>query len=98
MVQCSGFETCKFVDSIQDKENDYASAGFITMYCKGSKQKNCVRAKLKKMFGASAVPPNMMPNGSPVLHTNRDGWSYESLHYNQLIRIAEADIITISRF
>ncbi len=78
MTECANLSTCAFFKKYeQDANMKLALGGFITKYCKGEMQNQCVRKKVSKQLGAQNVPVNMMPNGSPLAGTSSDDWSSE---------------------
>jgi hypothetical protein len=76
MSECKSLTTCSFVKFYENsKGNDLALKGFINSYCKGQKQDDCKRKKVSRNLGGPLyVPPNMMPNGMPLVGTNSDQW------------------------
>ena len=78
MTECANLSTCAFFKKYeQDANMKLALGGFITKYCKGEMQNQCVRKKVSQQLGAQNVPVNMMPNGSPLTGTSSDDWSSE---------------------
>ena len=81
MPDCENLATCAFFRTYQNEPGlEVALKGFISLYCKGDRQDDCVRKKVSKALGGPQnVPANMMPNGTPLTGTTRDGWSNEVL-------------------
>jgi hypothetical protein len=76
MTECANLSTCAFFRKYeQDANMKLALGGFITKYCKGEMQNQCVRKKVSQQLGAQNVPLNMMPNGSPITGTSKNDWS-----------------------
>lgn len=76
---CEKLEACMFFKTYQ-KEQQRAAAlkGFITMYCKGTKQNEYTRKKVAKALGGGdKVPVNMMPNGMALSGTDKKAWPKE---------------------
>jgi len=76
MTECENLATCAFFKKYQsDPSIQIALKGFVSRYCKGEEQHNCVRKKVSKALGGpDKVPINMMPNGMPLNGTTREGW------------------------
>jgi hypothetical protein len=79
MKFCESLENCSLFRRYRSDENKkYALIAFISAYCKGEKQAECVRKKVSKALGGSdKVPTNMMPSGLPVFGTLKDDWPDE---------------------
>lgn len=62
MSDCELLEKCGFFKKHQQSK-ELACKGFISLYCKGSKQTDCERKKYRQ---AHNKPPedDMMPNGA----------------------------------
>lgn len=60
--ECKLLDTCGFFNKYQSTQ-DLACKGFISLYCKGPKMKECKRLEYREKNGKS---PNddMMPNGA----------------------------------
>ena len=76
MGDCENLKTCAFFKTYENNPNiEAALKGFVSMYCKGPKQDQCIRKKVSKALGGPQnVPTNMMPNGMPLQGTSRDNW------------------------
>lgn len=61
---CQYLSTCGFFKKYQSTK-DLACRGFISLYCKGEKMKECKRLEYRNMHG---TPPSddMMPNGQLI--------------------------------
>ena len=59
--ECEHLKTCGFIQKY-GATRDLACRGFIMLYCKGDKMKECKRLELKEKHGEK-VNPDMMPNG-----------------------------------
>lgn len=64
MQECSNLAKCGFIEKYNTSKS-LAVKGFIAMYCKGSKQDECKRKKLKEETG-QRPPDDMMPNGAII--------------------------------
>ena len=84
-MECKNLSTCNFVKCCEESQLSTSAHGFINMYCKGNRMKDCVRLRLCEKFGKQVVPKNMMPNGSPLPSSTKEGWSIEALNYLKLI-------------
>jgi hypothetical protein len=76
MTDCENLGTCAFFKAYTNDENlKLALQGFVSLYCKGGKQGQCVRKKVSKALGGPQhVPVNMMPNGLPLAGTTSADW------------------------
>ena len=81
MVDCEKLATCAFFKEYEkDETRRLALKGFANMYCKGDKQDACIRKKVsKRLGGPENVPANMMPNGYPMVGTDRESWPPEAV-------------------
>ena len=81
MADCDKLEACAFFKTYETEPGrELALKGFISTYCKGEKQAECVRKIIsQKLGGADKVPVNMMPNGMALSGTGKDDWSKEVL-------------------
>ena len=79
MPVCEKLETCAFFKQYQnDESKKYALLGFVSRYCKGLQQDECVRKKVSKALGGSdKVPVNMMPTGNAMAGTTSKDWPDE---------------------
>jgi hypothetical protein len=76
MADCENLDVCAFFKAYSnDEQLKLALQGFVSMYCKGDKQGQCVRKKVSKALGGPQyVPVNMMPNGVPLAGTTNADW------------------------
>lgn len=76
MADCDNLERCSFFQELAGVEKyKVPLAGFVRMYCKGSKQNLCVRKVVALSLGhPSRVPWNMLPNGLPLEGTSDSEW------------------------
>ena len=63
-AECENLAKCGFFIKYQETKN-LACKGFINMYCKGSKMKDCKRLQYKMEHG-TPPPDNMMPSGQMI--------------------------------
>jgi hypothetical protein len=79
MGDCANLATCAFFQTYEsDESKKLALQGFISRYCKGNEQENCVRKKVSRALGGpEKVPVNMMPNGVPLPGSDKSNWSPE---------------------
>lgn len=84
-MDCKNLAGCAFVGCCEQYSSSTSVQGFVNMYCKGSRMSECVRLRLSEKCGKLVVPKNMMPNGYPLPGTTKEGWSSESINYNQYI-------------
>ena len=77
MDECHNLEKCNFFKMYQnDESKNLALKGFISMFCKGERQDQCVRKIIsKELGGPELVPPNMLPNGFAISGTNKSDWN-----------------------
>jgi len=80
MKDCKNLSGCSFFNCCEEYSKENSVKGFISIYCKGNKQEDCVRLKLSKTYGKSIVPKNMMPNGYPLPGTTKEEWAEEAKH------------------
>jgi hypothetical protein len=76
---CKIFVNCNFVKvSGDDDDQKQVLRGFISKYCQGKNQEQCIRKKMSKALGSpERVPANLMPNGLPLPGTGNKNWSTE---------------------
>ena len=79
LEECANLDICNFFKTYEaDERLRPVLGGFVRMYCKGEDQDTCVRKAVSKALGGPEnVPPNMLPNGRPVLKTDDSDWSAE---------------------
>ncbi len=78
MEECPNLANCMFFKKYDtDEKHQKSLTNFIKYYCKGDKQYDCVRRRIKEKFGMDKVPVNMMPNGMPFPDTTHDDWDPE---------------------
>jgi len=86
MKECKNLEKCSFVKACASLNKDKAVKGFVSMYCKGRRQEDCIRLQLCNAYGKEIVPSNMMPTGYPLPGTNREGWAVEAEKFNKFLK------------
>ena len=77
MDECPNLSECNFFKMYESDESKHlALKGFISMFCKGAKQDQCIRKDISTALGGPQnVPPNMLPNGLPMAGTKKSNWS-----------------------
>ena len=82
MADCEKLEKCPFFNAYKDDEKIWPLIkGFTVLYCKGSKQDDCVRKQISSKFGADKVPVNMMPNGKALPGTGKEQWDQKVIEF-----------------
>lgn len=61
MADCPNLPNCGFIKKFNGSKN-LACQGFITMFCRGTRQDQCER-KLYRQKNGCPPPDDMMPNG-----------------------------------
>lgn len=64
MQECPNLRGCGFVKKYGEAKS-LAVKGFVTLYCKGSKQNECKRKLFKETTG-TAPSDDMLPNGGTI--------------------------------
>lgn len=85
MNDCPNLAACPFVKYCEEHDATMSVKGFITMYCRGERQEECIRKQLCDKFGRQVVPVQMMPNGYPRPGSKRDDWSEQALHFRDYL-------------
>lgn len=87
MEECCRFEACPLIKYCKqsNKCSSVSIKGVINLYCRGEKQYHCVRKKLLDIYGAEAVPVDMLPNGFPIPGAKTDQWPDIALNYRVII-------------
>ena len=76
---CNNYVSCSFVKiSYDDDRRKLVLRRFISKYCQGKSQEQCIRKKVcVALGGPERVPANLMPNGLPLPGTGNKNWSAE---------------------
>jgi hypothetical protein len=76
MGDCSSLVRCTFFSiKAKDKTQALALAGFMSVYCRGPKQDQCLRRFVGRTLGGpDNIPMNMLPNGLPLSGISDSDW------------------------